>query len=73
MKLTEKERSALEHMMQSNGWKVFIRLSEDYIHNIQASSSLKENEFNTLRATIDKESRVDGIYKLIQNVGKHLE
>lgn len=73
MILNEKEKSGLKNLLDNPYWQVVIRIGDDLKDRIQKGSTMKDGEWETLKATVEKEGRIKGICELFQEIFKKLE
>lgn len=68
--LTNTEKGQLKRMLQDPGWAVIQRVAEMTMANIQDDFVVTDNEWDTIKGAIGRESRIKGIRDLIQDLYK---
>ena len=70
MMLTSTERAQIKSLLQSPQWATFERVAELFIAGIKGQTCLRENEWETLKATVTREAEESGVRRLIQELYK---
>ena len=70
MIIDKNEKQQLKHLLQDPKWQVVERIVKLNLDRISMQSKLKDNEWDTLRATIFDEGQITGITGLIQELWK---
>ena len=68
MNLTPQQKSALKNLLQSPHWQIVDYLAEQQIAKISLDSALRETEWDTLKETVRKEGKIEGIRLFIQEL-----
>lgn len=68
MKLTELEKSQVRGLTNSPQWATIQKVAELTIQQFRGENSLKSTEWETLRDTILKEGRAQGIEQFFQEL-----
>ena len=68
--LDKNEKLQLKHLLQDPKWEVVNRIVKMNLDRISMQSKLKDNEWDTLKATIYDEGQIAGITGLIQELWK---
>ena len=66
--LNEIEKNNLKTLLQDPRWQTFQRFVELTKENIRSGSSLRDTEWETLKAVLTKEGQIQGINHLIQEM-----
>lgn len=66
--ITNAERSQIRQILQAPQWRTVERVIEDFIIQLQSDSSVKDTEWETLRETLIKEGRVQGMRLVISKL-----
>ena len=70
MNLADLEKSQIRSLIFSPQWKAIERIAEDIIVKFRAENTLKETEWETLRDTLLKEGRAQGVEQFFQELIK---
>lgn len=68
--IDKNEKAQLKHLLQDPKWQVVERIVKLNLDRISMQSKLKDNEWDTLKATIFDEGQITGITNLIQELWK---
>ena len=68
MKLTELEKSQVRGLTNSPQWTTILKVAEMIIQKFRGENSLKSTEWETLRDTILKEGRAQGVEQFFQEL-----
>ena len=66
--LTELEKSQVRGLIYSPQWKSIERVAELVIQKFRGENTLKETEWETLRDTVLKEGRAQGVEQFFQEL-----
>lgn len=66
--LQTQEKNAIKRILQDPAWNTIQRCAELLITNIQDQAVVKDTEWETIRATIERQAMVEGIRKFIQEL-----
>ena len=68
--IDKNEKQQLKYLLQDPKWQVVERIVKLNLDRISMQSKLKDNEWDTLKATIFDEGQIMGITSLIQELWK---
>jgi hypothetical protein len=62
------EKAFVKGLVQSTQWKVIEHYAEELIKKIKEEPKIKDNEWDTLKTTLQDEGRIQGIRQFIQEL-----
>jgi len=68
MSLNNSEKSQLKNFINSPQWLTVQKIQDELIAKIQDENCVKDTEWETAKATIEKEAKIMGIRRLIQEL-----
>lgn len=68
MKLTDIEKSQVRGLVYSPQWKTIEKVAEFIIQKFRGENTLKETEWDTLRDTVLKEGKAQGVEQFFQEL-----
>jgi len=71
--LSDLEKKQLKYIVQSPQWEAVERFAEEMIKRIQTGSTIKDTEWETLKATIEKEAFIQAIKMFINEIKKNVQ
>lgn len=69
--ITTAERNQIRQLLTDPKWATAEALANEIIRDLQAQSTVKDSEYETLRATIERDGMVKGIQHFTQELWKH--
>ena len=66
--MTKQEQSQIRNLIQSPQWATLERLAQLVVDKIKDDSTIRETEWETLKATVEQEGEVRGIKRLLQEI-----
>ena len=63
--INEQEKNQIRNLLNSPQWKLIERLGEEVCQRILDNSTVRDSEWETIRATFEKEYQVKGIRHFI--------
>lgn len=73
MKLTDAEKSQIRGIIFSPQWKTIERVAELVIQEFRGENTIRETEWETLKNTILKEGRAQGVEQFFQELLKQTQ
>jgi len=70
--LSDLEKKQLKHIVQSPQWRAVERFAEEIIKKFQDSSSIRDTQWETLKATIEREAFIQAIKTFINEIKKNV-
>ena len=71
--LNDLEKSQIKGLIFSPQWKTIEKVAEQMIQKFRGENTLKETEWETLRDTILKEGKAQGVEQLFQELIKQTQ
>lgn len=71
--LTNQEKNQIKQILQSPQWATIERLANLLCDQINSDSTVKDDQWDTLKTTILQEGEVRGIRKFIQEMYKNAQ
>lgn len=68
--LTDNEKSQVRGLIYSPQWATILKVAEMVIQKFRSENSLKETEWETLRDTVLKEGRAQGVEQFFQELNE---
>mgnify|MGYP001574127857 CR=1 FL=1 len=68
--IDKNEKAQLKYLLQDPKWQVVERIVKLNLDRISMQSKLKDNQWDTIKATIFDEGQIMGITSLIQELWK---
>ena len=68
MSLNQAEKSQLKNFVNSPQWLTVQKIQDELIEKIKEENCVKDTEWETARATIEKEAKIMGIRRFIQEL-----
>lgn len=69
--LSDSDRQQLLGLMQSPQWRVVDQIADNLAATIESESTVRDSEWETIRATLLKEGQSTGVRKLINELYKY--
>jgi len=66
--MTEQEKSFIRNLVQSPNWQIIESLAKRIVDKINEESTVRDNEWDTLRTTLQKEGKVEGVKQLLSEM-----
>ncbi len=66
--MTEHEKSFIRSLVRSPQWDIIEGLAKEIVDRINSENLIRDTEWDTIKATLQKEGQVEGIKRLLQEV-----
>jgi len=66
--LNEREQSALRTIQDIPQWKVVLRVRDELINKIVLQSVVKDSQWETIKAALERDGKVRGIKEFFQEI-----
>lgn len=66
--ITAQEKSQIRQIIQSPQWSTIERFANLVCQNIESNSSVRDSEWDTIKATLEQSGQVQGIRRFIQEL-----
>ena len=62
------EAAFIKHLVQSPQWRIVEELAKEVVNKINEENTIRDSEWETLRATLQKEGKIEGIKLLLSEM-----
>lgn len=66
--IDKNEEQFIRHLVQSPQWTIIANMAKRIVDRIKEENTIRDNEWETIRATLTKEGKVEGIKELLQEM-----
>lgn len=66
--MSSQQESFLRNLVQSSNWSVIENLAKEIVTKIRDESTIRDSEWETIKTTLQKEGKVEGIKQLLQEM-----
>ena len=66
--MIKQEEQFIRSLVQSPNWAVIENLAKEIVNKINEDNSIRDTEWETIRATLGKEGKVEGIKQLLSEM-----
>ncbi len=66
--MIKQDEAFIRQLVQSPNWAIIENLAKEIVDRIKEDNTIRDSQWDTIKATLQKEGKVEGIKRLLQEM-----